>query len=91
MQRKVLVVIGLALAGCAPLYPAQIAPEGNGVYLITQSSASAWLDARSSALKRANAFCEKDHKQMQLLTTAQERTAAPLASADHAALEFRCE
>jgi len=90
-MRVSMVAIGLTLAGCAPLYPAQIEPEGNGVYLITQSSASAWLDARSSALKRANAFCEKDHKQMQLLTTAQERIAASVASADHAALEFRCE
>jgi len=90
-MRILMVAIGLTLAGCAPLYPAQIEPEGNGVYLITQSSASAWLDARSSALRRANAFCEKDHKQMQLLTTAQERMAAPVASADHAALEFRCE
>jgi hypothetical protein len=90
-MRVLIVVIGLTVAGCAPLYPAQIAPEGNGVYLITQSSASAWLDARSSALKRANAFCEKDHKQMQLLTAGQERMAAPVMSADHAALEFRCE
>jgi len=70
-MRVLIVVIVLTLAGCAPLYPAQIEPEGSGVYLITQSSASAWLDARSSALKRANAFCEKDHKQIQLLTTAQ--------------------
>jgi len=56
-----------------------------------QSIATAWLDARSSALKRAAAFCEKDHKQMQLLTAGQERMASPMVSADHAELEFRCE
>jgi hypothetical protein len=91
MRALLVLVIGLAFVGCAPLYPAQIAPEGNGVYLITQSSASAWLDARSSALKRAAAFCEDQHKQIQVVTTGQERVAGQVQSADHAAIEFRCE
>jgi hypothetical protein len=79
------------LAACAPLYPAQIAPEGSGLYLVTQSSASAWLDARSAALKRAGAFCEKQGKEIQVVTSDQQRAAAPVMSADHAQIEFRCK
>ncbi len=77
------------LVACAPLYPAQISPEGNGVYLVTQSTASAWLDARSTALKRAEAFCQKDHRHVKLLTP--EILNTPAEESDHAELEFRCE
>ena len=77
------------LAGCAPLYPAEISPEGNGVYLVTQSTASAWLDARSAALKRAEAFCQKDHRHVQLITP--DITRSPAEESDHAELEFRCQ
>jgi hypothetical protein len=29
-MRVLIVVFGVTLVGCAPLYPAQIEPEGNG-------------------------------------------------------------
>jgi hypothetical protein len=86
-------MLGIAAAAllpaCAPLIPADIAPEGNGVYLITQSVTSAWLDARSAALKRAEAFCQKQGKHVRLLTP--EITTSPAEGSDHAELEFRCE
>ena len=77
------------LAACSPLIPADIAPEGNGVYLITQSTTAAWLDARSAALKRAEAFCQKQGKHVRLLTP--DITTSPAEGSDRAELEFRCE
>jgi hypothetical protein len=89
MRATVSLLLVLLAAACAPLYPAQISPEGDGVYLITQSATSAWLDARSAALKRAAAFCQKDHKHVQLLTP--EILNSPAEASDHAELEFRCQ
>lgn len=83
------VAVAALLCACAPLIPADIAPEGNGVYLITQSATSAWLDARSAALKRAEAFCQKQGQHMRLLTP--DITTSPAEGPDHAELEFRCE
>jgi hypothetical protein len=89
MRASVGFLLVLLSAACAPLYPAQISPEGDGVYLVTQSATSAWLDARSAALKRADAFCQKDHKHVQLLTP--EILNSPAEASDHAELEFRCQ
>ncbi len=91
MTRRLLLALAAAapLAACAPLYPAEISAEGNGVYLVTQSTASAWLDARSAALKRAEAFCQKDHRHVKLLTP--DILKSPAEESDHAELEFRCE
>jgi hypothetical protein len=69
--------------------PASISPEGNGVYLVTQSATSAWLDARAAALKRADAFCRKQNQHIRLLTP--EILNSPAETSDHAELEFRCE
>jgi hypothetical protein len=80
---------GGLLPGCVPLMPASISPEGNGVYLVTQQAASAWVDARSAALKRADAFCQKQNKHVRLLTP--EILNSPAEDSDHAELEFRCE
>jgi hypothetical protein len=77
------------LGACAPVIPASISPEGNGVYLVTQSSTAAWLDSRSAALKRADAYCQKQNKHVQLLTP--EILNSPAEASDHAELEFRCE
>ncbi len=44
-------------AGCAPLYPVQIAPIGPDTYIATQTSLFSWLDARTAALQRAAAWC----------------------------------
>lgn len=76
-------------SACAPVIPASITPEGNGVYLVTQSVTSAWLDARSAALKRAEAFCQKQHQHVRLLTP--DILNSPAEASDHAELEFRCE
>ncbi len=84
-----LMCAALLLGACAPLYPAQIAPEGNDVYLITQTATSAFIDARAAALKRAGAFCEKQHRRLQLLTP--DIASSPAESPDHAELEFRCD
>jgi hypothetical protein len=82
-------ISGGLLAGCVPLMPASISPEGNGVYLVTQQAASAWVDARSAALKRADAYCQKQGKHVHLLTP--EILNSPAEASDHAELEFRCE
>jgi len=88
--RRLLLCAGLGLLpACAPLIPASITPEGNGVYLVTQSATSAWLDARSAALKRADAYCQKQNKHIRLLTP--EILNSPAETSDHAELEFRCE
>jgi hypothetical protein len=90
VPRSLLLFVGAALVGaCAPLLPASITPEGNGVYLVTQSATSAWLDARSAALKRAGAYCQKQNRHIRLLTP--EILNSPAETSDHAELEFRCE
>jgi hypothetical protein len=87
---RLLLSLALGLApACAPVMPASITPEGNGVYLVTQSATSAWLDARSAALKRADAFCQKQDKHIRLLTP--QILNSPAEASDHAELEFRCE
>ena len=90
LPKRLLLGIAAALAAaCAPLLPANITPEGNGVYLVTQSATSAWLDARSAALKRAEAYCQKQGRHIRLLTP--EILNSPAETSDHAELEFRCE
>jgi hypothetical protein len=88
-SRLLLCLGGGFVAGCVPLMPASISPEGNGVYLVTQQAASAWVDARSAALKRADAYCQKQNKHVRLLTP--EILNSPAEASDHAELEFRCE
>jgi hypothetical protein len=89
-SKRPLLYLGLGLLpACAPVMPASIAPEGNGVYLVTQSAASAWVDARAAALKRADAYCQKQNKHVRLLTP--EILNSPAEASDHAELEFRCE
>jgi hypothetical protein len=88
--KRLLLCLGFGvLQACAPVIPASISPEGNGVSLVTQSTTSAWLDARSAALKRADAYCQKQNKRIRLLTP--EILNSPAEASDHAELEFRCE
>jgi len=77
-------------AACAPIYPVQIAPIGNDTYIATQTSLSSWLDARTAALQRAAAWCEKRGGIFAALDSEQQRVALPLASNDHASVEFSC-
>ncbi len=77
-------------AGCAPIYPVQIAPLGNDTYLATQTSLSSWLDARAAALKRAASWCAKRGGQFAAVDSSQQRVAFPIASNDHATVEFTC-
>lgn len=85
------VVLSAALlVGCAPLYPVQIAPVGNDTFIATQTSLSSWLDARTAALKRAASGCEKKGGQFAAIDSAQQRVAFPIASNDHATVEFTC-
>jgi hypothetical protein len=86
-----LLAIGMMTpAACAPIYPVQIAPLGNETYIATQTSLSSWLDARAAALKRAAAWCEKRGGTFAALNSDQQRVALPLASNDHASVEFTC-
>jgi hypothetical protein len=79
------------LGGCAPLYPVQIAPIGNGKYIAVQASASAWIDARAAAIQRAARFCNKMHRQIMVLDSEQQRVSNPMVANDHATVSFRCE
>lgn len=54
----VLTVSALALAGCASTKPANVVPQANGVYKVTGIAATE-NDALQSALKTAEATCEK--------------------------------
>lgn len=87
------IVLGCAavLAGCAPLYPVQIAPIGNGKYIAVQASASAWIDARASAIQRAARFCKEMHREIVVLDSAQQRVSTVMIANDHASVTFRCE
>lgn len=89
LKHPLLYLAVAVVPACAPVIPASISPEGNGVYLVTQSTTSAWLDARSAALKRADAYCQKQNKHIRLLTP--EILNSPAETPDHAELEFRCE
>jgi hypothetical protein len=87
------IILGCAvvLSACAPLYPVQIAPIGNGQYIAVQASASAWIDARAAAIQRAGRFCNKMHRQIVVLDSAQQRASAAMMSNDHASVTFRCQ
>jgi hypothetical protein len=87
-----LLLLAILSAGCAPLYPVQIAPMGGDKYVATQTSESSWLDARTSAIKRASAWCVKRGGEFGVIDTAQEREALllPGTSRDHATVEFQC-
>jgi hypothetical protein len=92
-MRNGLLVLSLTIAtitGCAPIYPVQIAPLGNETYIATQTSLSSWLDARAAALKRAADWCDKRGGTFAALNSDQQRVAMPLASNDHASIEFTC-
>jgi hypothetical protein len=91
--RNGLLTSGLVMAtvtACAPIYPVQIAPLGNETFIATQTSLSSWLDARAAALKRAADWCEKRGGTFAALTSDQQRVAMPIASNDHASVEFTC-
>src|SRR5271165_3483036 len=90
-NRFLSVVLSVAFtSGCAPIYPVQIAPVGTDTYIATQTSLSSWLDARSTALKRAASWCTKRGGQFAAIDSAQQRIAFPIASNDHATVEFTC-
>jgi hypothetical protein len=91
MRNGILTVVAVAtLAGCAPIYPVQIAPLGNETYIATQTSLSSWFDARATALKRAAAWCDKRGGTFAAVNSDQQRVAMSLASNDHASVEFTC-
>jgi hypothetical protein len=87
-----LILLAILLTGCAPLFPVQIAPMGGDKYVATQTSESSWLDARTSAIKRASAWCAKRGGEFGVVDTAQQREALmlPGTSRDHATVEFQC-
>jgi hypothetical protein len=80
------------LVACAPLFPVQIAPLGGERYVATQASESSWLDARTSAIKRAAAWCSKRGGEFGVLDSEQQRTDIflPGVSKDHATVQFQC-
>jgi|HubBroStandDraft_1064217.scaffolds.fasta_scaffold488450_1 hypothetical protein len=89
--RSWLAALAALLAGCAPLYPVQIAPTGPETFIATQTSLSSWLDARTAAMQRAAAWCARKGGQFAVTDSAQERVALPVASNDHATVAFSCK
>jgi hypothetical protein len=85
-----ILLIAVLVAGCAPLYPVQIAPTGPDTFVATQTSLSSWLDARTAALQRAAAWCTKRGGKFTATDSEQQRIAAPVESNDHATVAFTC-
>lgn len=77
-------------AGCAPIYPVQIAPLGSDTYIATQASASSWLDARAVALQRAADWCAKRGGTFAAGDAQQQRAALGIVANDHASVTFTC-
>ena len=84
--------IGLCMlaCGCAPIYPVQIAPLGNDTYVASQASLSSWLDARTVALQRADAWCRKRGGTFAVVDSEQHTLAGQVQSNDHASVTFTC-
>lgn len=87
---KSLILVTLALVGCASSGPMQI---GKDTYMITKQSAGGVMASGASVkaeiIGEANAHCAKSGKQIELLT-GDAKNAIPFARLSSAEITFKC-
>lgn len=90
MQRLLIVIMVLFLAGCASSGPVQ---TGKDTYMITKQSAGGLAVpgtvVKADIISEANVFCAKSGKTIELIS-ANSKNAIPFARMSSAEISFKC-